>query len=435
MRLLADTIFALATGAGRSAIAILRLSGDGSGDILQRLCGHGLPAPRKAVLRVLRDGRERTLDQALVLWFPAPRSYTGEDCAELHLHGGLAVVQGVINAMLQLGARPAERGEFTRRAVAHGRMDLLAAEAVGDLIGAETELQRDQALRQMGGGLSAIYTDWSAKLLQLLAQQEALIDFPDEDLPEAVEVEMVEAIRTLHEELSAHLADGGRGERLRRGLVFAIAGPPNVGKSTLINALTGRDVAITSDRPGTTRDVLEARIEIAGVPVTLLDTAGLRETSDPIEAEGVRRANDRLSVADVVLALQDPHAPFVYAPATADQIVIRVMTKADLGHAGPDVQHAISAHTGVGMAAFRAALADQAVLLAGLSEAPAVTQIRHRSALGLAAGHLGASLSVQWAELRGEELRLALQDIGRVTGSVGTEDVLDSIFRQFCIGK
>ncbi len=260
--------------------------------MLAALCGR-VPPPRRASFRRLRDAEGSELDQAVVVWLPAPGSYTGEDSAELYLHGGRAVLAGVADALIALGARPAEAGEFTRRAFLNGRMDLTEAEAVHDLVAAETAAQRRQALRQLDGALGALYGGWAERLRLLLAQQEALIDFPDEDLPPEVEAQVAAELDALGQEIAAHLDDNRRGERLREGLVFAIAGPPNVGKSSLINALAESDVAIVSAIPGTTRDALETRAVLGGVPVTLVDTAGLRETTDEIEAEGVRRARAR----------------------------------------------------------------------------------------------------------------------------------------------
>lgn len=283
------TIFALATGTGRAAIAIIRISGPGCGALLEAICRRALPEPRRATLRSLWRA-EDLLDRALVLWFPAPHSYTGEDGAELHLHAGPAVIDAVAEALVSLGAYPAEPGEFTRRAFSNGRLDLLEAEGIADLVEAETQAQRRQALRQTEGALSTLYDGWAQRLRLILAQQEALIDFPDEDLPAEVEDVLLRELADLGLELRAHLAAGGPGERLRRGLVFAVIGEPNVGKSSLVNALAQRDAAIVSARAGTTRDALEIRVVLGDVPVTLVDTAGLRETVDEVEAEGVRRA-------------------------------------------------------------------------------------------------------------------------------------------------
>ena len=369
------------------------------------------------------------LDHAVALWLPGPATYTGEDCAELHLHGGRAVVDGVADTLVALGLRPAEAGEFTRRAFLNGRMDLVEAEAVHDLIAAETEAQRQQALRQLEGALGALYQNWTDRLRGVLAYQEALIDFPDEDLPPEVEDQLLSTLRTVRTEIATHLNDAGRGEKLREGLFFAIAGAPNVGKSTLINALAQRDVAIVSDRPGTTRDALETRVVFGGVPVTLVDTAGLRETTDSIEAEGVRRALARAQEADLVMRVVEAGAP-----ASVTQGLL-IANKADLGLAGPEGAVRISAMTGAGLDELRGLLAEAAQRMTQSAGAPPLTRARHRAALLTAAGHLDAAERAELPELRGEDLRLAMQALGRITGHVGVEDILDTVFSQFCIGK
>lgn len=396
---------------------------------MEAICGR-LPAPRVAALRTIRSADGEPLDRALVLWFPAPASYTGDDSAELHLHAGPAVIDAVAAALVAAGARPAEPGEFTERAFLNGRVDLLEAEAIADLIVAETSEQRRQALRQMGGALSDIYRDWAARLLSQLARQEAMIDFPDEDIPESVEQAIVAELRALAAEMAAHLDDGGRGEKLRDGLVFAIIGPPNVGKSTLMNALAGRDVAIVSPQPGTTRDVIEARIVLAGVPVTLLDTAGLRDGADQIEAEGIRRARERAQGADLVVlvdeggAIEIPEGPFLH-----------VLSKGDMVSHERGTGLVVSAHTGAGMQALRFALECEARRLASTAGPPVLTRARHRAAVASAFQCIDRAVLADVAELRGEDLRLAVQCLGRLTGAVHVEDVLDSVFRQFCIGK
>jgi tRNA modification GTPase len=424
-----DTIFAIASGAGRAAIAVMRVSGPDSARLLTALGGK-LPPVRRAVLRRLRDADGALLDQALVLWMPGPGSYTGEDSAELFLHGGRAVTAGVAGALTSLGGRPAEPGEFTRRAFLKGRMDLLEAEAVGDLIEAETEAQRRQALRQLEGALGAVYTGWAGRLRWLLAQQEALIDFPDEDLPPEVGDRVVAEIDALRGELRAHLDDGRRGEKLREGLVFAVTGPPNVGKSSLVNLLAERDVAIVAPSPGTTRDALEVRVVLAGVPVTLVDTAGLRDTEDAIEAEGVRRARARAAAADYVLVVGD-----VLAGVAGDGETLRICNKTDLGGAVPDGALGVSARTGAGMEALRSRLEEIARALTEGAGPPPLTRLRHRAALLSACDRLDAAAHAELPELRAEDLRLALGAIGRITGAVGVEDLLGDIFGRFCIGK
>ncbi len=485
----ADTIFAVASGAGRAAIAVMRISGPDSAELLRALGGR-LPAPRHASIRRLRDATGEVLDHALVLWLPGPASYTGEDSAELHLHGGRAVIEGVADALVARGARPAEPGEFTRRAFLNGRMDLVEAEAVGDLVEAETSAQRAQALRQLDGALGGIYRDWAERLRVLLAQQEALIDFPDEDLPPETEAVALAELAALAREFGAHLDDGRRGERLREGLVFAVTGPPNVGKSSLVNALAEREVAIVSATPGTTRDVLEARVVLGGVPVTLVDTAGLREAQDAIEAEGVRRARARAATADLVIVVGEaglieqirrfPPPPaglgheadrgwgegsrgrqlgcdpgtapspqpwsasrpkpargggaVVSAPALPIP-TIQIINKIDLGGTVPPDAIGISVHTGAGMDTIRARLAAEARALTNTAGPPPLTRARHRAALQTSAACLARATDADLPELRAEDLRLALRTLGRITGQIGVEDLLDTIFRHFCIGK
>ncbi len=431
-----DTIFAAATGSGRAAIAVLRLSGPDSGATLDLLCGSRPPA-RQARLRRLRDMEGGTLDHAIVLWLPGPGSYTGEDSAELHLHGGPAILAAVADALIARGARPAGPGEFTRRAFLSGRMDLLQAEAIGDLVEAETEGQRRQALRQMEGALGAIYRDWATRLRLLLAQQEALIDFPDEDIPPETEAVMLAELGSLRDAIQAHLDDRGRGERLRSGLVFVVAGAPNVGKSSLVNALAGREVAIVTEQPGTTRDALETRIVLGDVPVTLTDTAGLRMPADAIEAEGVRRAEQRARTADLVIAVGVAGGPPAVLPEQVDGIlpVLLVANKADLGGKVPQGLTAVSARTGAGIGELRQMLAARARSLTDAAGPPPLTRARHRAALLRAGDHLAAAAAAAWPELRGEDLRLALRALGGITGQVGVEDILDTIFGQFCIGK
>jgi tRNA modification GTPase len=450
----ADTIFAVASGAGQAALAVMRVSGPDSRNVLAALCGR-VPPPRRASFRRLRDAEGSELDQGVVVWLPAPGSYTGEDSAELYLHGGRAVLAGVADALVALGARPAEAGEFTRRAFLNGRMDLTAAEAVHDLVAAETEAQRRQALRQLDGALGTLYGGWTERLRLLLAQQEALIDFPDEDLPPEVEDQTIAELDALRCEVAAHLDDNRRGERLRDGLVFAITGRPNVGKSSLINALAERDVAIVSATPGTTRDAVETRVVLAGVPVTLVDTAGLRETVDEIEVEGVRRARARAATADLVIVVVEagdappPLAgggwgegvdsvstppPPTPLPQGEGEIVL-VANKLDLGGAVPADAIAVSALTGEGLPAVRARLEAAARSLTEGAGPPPLTQARHRAALQEAAARLVGARCADLPELRAEDLRLALRALGRITGSVGVEDILDTLFARFCIGK
>ncbi len=429
-----SVIFALATGAGRSAVAVMRLSGMGTGEVVARLAGP-LPMPRRASLRLLRHAGVE-LDRALVLWFPAPGSYTGEDSAELHLHGGPAVIAAVADALAALGARPAEPGEFTRRAFLHGRLDLTAAEGIADLISAETEAQRRQALRQAEGGLAARHAAWAQRLTQLLARQEAFIEFEEEDLPGDLDARVETDAAALRAQMEALLAEGDRGEKLREGLTIAILGAPNAGKSSLLNALVGREAAIVSARAGTTRDVVEVRMILAGVPVTLADTAGLREAADEIEAEGIRRALARAETADLrllVFAADAPPDEATLALRGADALV--VLNKADLPHAGLEGALPVSARTGDGLAALRKHLEAAAAARAGLADGAVLTRPRHRAALNEAVEELARLPLAGLPELRAEALRRALRALGRLTGRVDVEQVLDVVFGEFCIGK
>jgi len=432
-----DVIFALASGAGRAAVAVLRASGPGTAGVVVALAGR-LPAPRMAALRRLRHPESaEVLDQALVLWFPGPASYTGEDSAEFHLHGGPAVVAGVAEALVAAGGRPAEPGEFTRRAFLNGKLDLTAAEGIADLVAAETAGQRRQALRQAGGALAALYGGWAARLTALLARQEAFIEFEDEDLPAGLDDAVGVAAAGLRAEIAAHLADGGRGERLREGLLVAILGAPNAGKSSLLNALVGREAAIVSARAGTTRDVVEARLDLGGVPVTLADTAGLRDAADEIEAEGVRRARRRAEEADLLL--------LVFAadrPADAETLAwlrpgaLVVANKSDLAAAAAGIDGMpVSARTGAGLDELRSRLAEEAVARAGTTAETLLTRPRHRAALQDAVGWLAELDGASLPELRAEALRAAVRALGRITGQVGVEAVLDAVFAEFCIGK
>jgi tRNA modification GTPase len=427
---MADTIFALASGAGRAGVAVVRLSGPGAGAALQALAGL-LPPPRTAMLRSISHAG-MVLDRALLLWFPGPHSFTGEDVAELHLHGGRAVREALFAALLALGLRPAEPGEFSRRAVENGKLDLTQAEAIADLVDAQTEAQRLQALRQHDGVLADLYEGWRSQLLMALGRAEAAIDFSDDGVGEAeFDAARASAIR-LEQEIRAHLDDAGRGEALREGVRLAIIGPPNAGKSSLLNALAQRDVAIVSDIAGTTRDVIEVQLDLGGVLVIVADTAGLRDSSDVIEAEGVRRALARARDAHLTLLLQDGNAAAPRAAIPADVTPdFVVWNKRDLH---PRDGISISLKTGEGVPTLLELL-QQKVQQKFAGHAPALTRARHRVALTEAVAALDHARAAAAPELLAEDLRLAMRAVGRITGRVDVEEVLDFVFRDFCIGK
>lgn len=425
------TIFAAITGRG-GAVSVLRISGPRALAIAAGLMT-SLPEPRHVGLRDLVDAQGAVLDHALVTVFAAPHSYTGDDCVELALHGGRAVLAAVSDALLAAGARPAEAGEFSRNAFLNGRMDLLAAEAVADLVAAETEAQRRLAV-DGADALQAACAGWRERLRLVMGQQEALIDFPDEDLPPDVEVALLADIAGLQAEMQAVLAVSPKAERLREGLEFVILGPPNAGKSTLLNALAGEDVAIVSDTPGTTRDAVGVRVDLGGVAVRITDTAGVRESADPIEAEGVRRALARSRDADAVIAVAAAPVP-VFAKTPDGAEVLYVVTKADLAEfAALGFLH-VSAQTGDGMTALVAELTALALRLTDTKGAPALARPRQVACVRDVVTALQAALDADAPELRGEELRAASTALGRLTGVIGVEEVLDAVFSGFCIGK
>ena len=445
-----ETIFALATAPGRAAVAVIRLSGVGTRSALEVL-GRSVPPPREARLRRLRGQDGRVLDDALVIWTPGPGSYTGEDAAELHLHGGMAVVDAVSGALLSAGLRLAEPGEFTRRAFANGRLDLAQAEAVADLVDAETEGQRRQALSQLEGALGRRYEAWREALLEALANLEAAIDFPDEEVPADVAARARAPLETLEAQLAEALSGADRGERVREGYRIAIVGAPNAGKSSLLNRLIEREAAIVTATPGTTRDVIEAPLVIGGFKVVLADTAGLREVDDEIEGEGVRRARAwadraalRLWIVDGsssggawrqaleivrsgdVLALNKSDRPF-----GADAGEARAAAAA-LGCETVD----LSAVKGDGLERLHELVLGRVSADLSGGEFPAATRARHRARLeeALAAVRRGLA-ELERAELAAEDLRLAGRALGRISGRIDPEEVLGRIFASFCIGK
>jgi tRNA modification GTPase len=436
-----DTIAAVSTAPGRAAVAVLRISGPAAGHALDRIAGPRA-APRRAALRAFRHPATGDLiDRGLALWFPGPASATGEDSVELHGHGGRAATAALLLAVLAVpGVRPAEPGEFARRAFLAGKLDLAEAEGLADLIDAETEAQRRQAIRQSEGGLTAAVEGWRDRLIAAMALVEAGIDFSDEgDVPTAARAQARDEIAGLAEDLRRAQADVG-GERLRDGFRIAIIGAPNAGKSSLLNALARREAAIVADAPGTTRDVVEVHLDLGGYPVIVADTAGLRETADAAEQEGVRRARSRAEEADLVLWLQPADEGEPQPELATNAVVWRVASKIDLAEHGArlDADHAVSAQTGAGLEALIDALAIAARAALGSGEHAGVTRARHRAAVAEAVEGLARTLA-SWAELPdeliAEELRRAAQALGRITGRVGVEDVLDRLFSSFCIGK
>jgi len=429
-----STIFALASAPGRAGVGVVRLSGPQAGVIAAKLTG-ALPVPRQAVLRRLRyNGAE--IDHALLLWFAAPHSFTGEDVAEFHIHGGRAVREALFTALCDLGARAAEPGEFSRRAVENGKLDLTRAEAVADLVDAETPAQLRQALRQHDGVLADLYEGWRARLIAALGRVEAAIDFSDDGVGESEFAAARRAASEIAGEIQIHMDDAGRGESLREGLRLTILGPPNAGKSSLINALARRDVAIVSEAPGTTRDVIEIRLNLSGYLLHVADTAGVRETRDVIEAEGMRRALSHAAGGLTLLlldgSLPDPRAGM--PPDLPDPDII-VWNKADLGFQREGL--CISLKTGSGLAMLQAMLQQKVQQRLDGGGAPLLTRPRHRQALSeaLAALRHGLEAPADRAELLAEDLRLAMRAVGRITGRVDVEELLDFVFRDFCIGK
>ena len=418
---------------------MVRVSGPEARRVLERLSGKSLPQPRNAVTSGFFDATGNLIDHGLAIFFRAPASFTGEDIAEFHVHGGRAIVGALLDALAALGLRPAEPGEFTRRAVEHGKLDLTQAEAIADLVDAGTDAQRRQALRQYDGALAELYEGWRADLIRAGAWVEAAIDFSDEELPVDTLARTRMAISAILQDIQRHLDDSRRGEVLREGLHLTVIGPPNAGKSSLVNALARRDVAIVAEVAGTTRDVIEVRMDLGGYPVILADTAGLREAAETIEAEGVRRARARAESADLVLLLLDGSAadPFAGLPEGMRYDLV-VYNKSDLPWPAKCDGLPISLKTGEGMDAMMDALtAKVRERLERANEAPVLTRARHRHALEGAVQSLEHALTApdDHPELLAENLRLALRALGRITGRVDIEELLDVVFKDFCIGK
>ncbi len=468
----ADTIFALASGAGDAGIAVIRVSGGRAGAALTALTRAALPAPRLATRKRLYTpngtgptGRHRepgggafddtgdVLDDGLVLWFPAPGSFTGEDVAELHIHGGRASIEAVSTALAGIdGLRPAEPGEFTRRAFENGKMDLTQAEALADLVAAETEAQRRQAMAQLSGALAARCEAWRTALIAVLSDVEASIDFADEDLPQGLAEGVQSRVVALKDDINQYLDDGHKGERLRLGLTAVILGAPNVGKSSLLNRLAGRDAAIVHETAGTTRDVVEVYMDLGGLPVSIADTAGLREARDAVEEEGIRRALERARAADIKVLVFDARVWPDLDPETAaliDADALVMCNKADLrdprtrsqetlyidGESGKTPVYCVSAKTEAGLPEALEALEAMARERVGGGTSAPLTRARHRAALTETVAALDRMGAEKAVELIAEDLRLAARSLGRMTGRVDVEDILDRIFAEFCIGK
>ncbi|XP_036097789.1 tRNA modification GTPase GTPBP3, mitochondrial [Molossus molossus] len=458
------TIFALSSGQGRCGIAVIRTSGPASGHALRSLTApRDLPRARSACLRRLIDPLSgEPLDRALVLWFPGPQSFTGEDCAEFHVHGGPAVVSGVLQALGRVpGLRPAEAGEFTRRAFAHGKLSLTEVEGLADLIHAETEAQRRQALRQLDGELGDLCCGWAKTLTKALAHVEAYIDFGEDDNLEEGILERVDSqVRELEVALDTHLRDARRGQRLRSGAHVVVTGPPNAGKSSLVNLLSRKPVSIVSPEPGTTRDVLETPVDLAGFPVLLSDTAGLREGKGPVEQEGVRRARERLEQADLILAVLDASdlaspsscnfldtvvtAAMAQSPNGNSQRLLLVLNKSDLlPPGGPDLGPEVPSHlllsclTGEGLDSLLEALRKELAAVCGdpFRGPPLLTRARHQHHLQGCLDALGHYKQAKDVALAAEALRIARGHLTCLTSGGGTEEILDIIFQDFCVGK
>ncbi len=441
-----DTIYALASGAGTAGVAVIRMSGPAAGDAIERLTSQPAPPPRLAMLRRLRDPEDGgDIDEGLVLWFPGPASYSGEDIAEFHVHGGAAVISAMLAALGGVaGCRMAEPGEFTRRAFENGKLDLTEAEAIADLVAAQTTAQRRQALGQYDGALAALYDDWRTQLTQLLAHAETTIDFSDEELPKNVQELIKPNILYIKDKIIQYIDDQHRGERIRTGFRVAIIGAPNVGKSSLLNRIAARNAAIVSETAGTTRDVIEVQMNLGGYMVTIADTAGMREAEGAIEAEGVRRAQRSAEEADLRIVVFDASALPDLDENSLKYVSnndIMLLNKIDISAQMPPSTinghkiSSVSAKTGEGIPGFLEILTAETQKHLAIGEQPPLTRARHREALEDCVAALERASAATLPELAAEDIRLAVRALGRITGRVDVEDVLDVIFRDFCIGK
>jgi len=436
-----NTIFALTTGVQKAGVAVIRTSGSNVLEIASKITDKDGFIPRRAEFSNFYNPQSKILlDKGLVIYFESPNSFTGEDIVEYHIHGGLAIVQSFLSVLNSFdNCRMAEPGEFTRRAFENGKIDLTAAEAIADLVDAETEAQQMQALDQLGGGLAKIYDSWANILKKLLANQEAEIEFPEDDLPEGLLTGSEPKIIELTKDIKEHLDDKRRGERLRNGILIAILGAPNVGKSSLLNRIAQRDAAIVSDIAGTTRDIIEVHLNLGGYPIILADTAGIHATEDKIESEGIKRACDLVGRADIKIVLFDSTSEKIdnKTEELIDNNTIIVLTKSDLAKARLNYRGAynISSLTGNGIEALLKTITDRISKQFVKNNKPSLTRERHRIALKETLEALERSLGASLPELAAEDLRLAMRNLGSITGKVHIEEVLDKIFKDFCIGK
>ncbi len=439
-----ETIYALSSAHGRGGVAIIRVSGDGALDTLQTLSTDvNSPKPRMANYCNFSNPKTNDLiDRGIAIYFKAPNSFTGEDIVEYHIHGGQAGVEALLNALaLCENTRMAEAGEFTKQAVLNGKIDLTEAEAIADLINAETEIQHKLAIGQHAGQLRHMYEEWTKKLSKLLAYQEAEIEFPDEDIPEGLSADILPELKVFVLELENHLNDNHKGERLREGISIVILGAPNAGKSSLINALAKRDIAIVSNKAGTTRDVLEAHLNLAGYPVIVSDTAGLHDsTNDEIEQEGIKRAYDKATNSDIKIIMFDIKEELsdeILEIKDENTIIVANKIDTDSSYIPDNSYLSLSIKTGEGLDLMLEKLTTLTKEKYSLNQnnTPLLTRKRHRDNLEKCHEHLKEALNNDMAELAAEDMRMALRYLGRLTGRVDIEDLLDIIFKDFCIGK
>ena len=440
------TIFAPATGTSKSGVAIIRISGSNTKLLFGKICNESpFLNPRKAILSPLKDHRsDEIIDHAIVIWFPAPHSFTGEDTLELHIHGSIAIINILLEVLANFeGFRLALPGEFARRAFLNDKMDLTKAEGLADLIEAETKIQHKQALRQYSGELENLYSGWREEIITIMANLEVMIDFPDEDLPEELLDLVKKNIARLKDSIITHLSDNNRGEKLRNGLYASILGMPNVGKSTFINLLAKRDVAIVSSQAGTTRDILEAHLDIGGFPITVADTAGLRETENEIETEGIKRAISSSKKADIKIIIIDPTQGDIYSQIIdlIDEDSICIINKIDNfdqhNFSNPYIKDPIftSFKTGKNVDIVLAALQKKAENLFPSNSQAVITRQRYRYHLKNCLEYLDKFSLDNEMILAAEDLRLAANEISQILGTIDIENILDKIFSSFCLGK